>query len=157
MLELPSLRIEASPDAGPTRWLIQEVNSRRPLGLARQRLSPSRPWLRWLSWPTLEICETADESLLFTVDRYWGLQSTWIIRDAEEHHVGHLRGQSAWDCYGRLLAQLEPAGQFRRRWLSPDGQELASVQLGDDAAVLSFACEDNPFMRMILLASVLRK
>lgn len=158
MLEHPSLWIGPGTQiAGATRWLIREPASQRQLGLARHRLAAKNRWFRWLAWPTLEVCETDDEALLFTLDRYWGPRATWIVRDADERPVGSLRGGKARDAYGRLLAELEPNANGQRRWLAPDGRELASIQVEADSAVLSFVGDENPFLRMVLLAELLRR
>lgn len=156
MLEQPALRVEQAAD-GPGRWWILEAASGRRLGLARPRRISA--WLRWLSWPTLEVCESDDESLLFTLDRYRGLWTTWLVRDADGRLVGRIQGSTAWDALGRPLAYLEPTGAGVRRWRAPHGAELAVLQTSDAATVVTFTadCGDNPFSRMLLLAEAFRQ
>lgn len=148
MLEHPALWIgPPSPPTGPTRWLIREAEGRRLLGLARHR--PGRSWWRWLAWPVLEFREGDDEALVFTLDRYRGLQTTWIVRDAEERLVGKLRGHAAWDDADRVLARSAEGG---RRWLNR-GQLLATLLPDQDGILLTFHGDNNPFPRMLLLAA----
>jgi hypothetical protein len=150
MLEHAALWIGPSP-GGEARRLIRDSASQQLLGVCKHRPSSAR-WFRWLSWPTLEICETADEALLFTIERYWGLRPTWVVRDADERQIGWLRGGGAWDAYGRLIGRQASAG----RWLSEEGQEVATIQPDGDALMLSYRCDNNPYARMLLLAAALR-
>ena len=151
MLECQSLRLERSAEL--TCWRIHEADRQCQLGVARP--AGRRKWWYCLSAPTIEVLETDDEALLFTLDRYWGLRPTWLIRDADQRLVGRLRGESAWEADGRLLGQWRQ--DERRRWFAAAGRELAELQFPDPrSATLTFR-DDNPFTRMILLADVLRR
>jgi hypothetical protein len=154
MLECQSLRLERFPGtAEPTHWRILESDRQCEMGVARHL--PRLHWRQWLSAPTIEVLESEDEALLFTLDRYWGLHPTWLIRDADQRLVGRLRGESAWEADGRFLGQWRQ--DEHRRWFMAAGRELAELQFPDSRTVTLTFRDDNPFTRMILLADVLRR
>jgi hypothetical protein len=116
------------------------------LGLVRCRRRWSGTWFGWLEQPVVEVFETADESFLFRMWRSWGPSKTWRVADAEGRPVGTLRGTQVRGWQGQLLAIVAMA-ERSGRWQSPEG------------IVARFALEvleGDPFVRMVLLASLLR-
>jgi hypothetical protein len=103
----------------------------------------------------LEIRETDDEPLLFTLLRPWFHNRAWEVFDAEDRPVGSLRGNLVRDRFGHHLAEVEQlAGGNGFRFGSRDGNELAVLRPDDAGSQLIFA-EDllgDPFARMLLLA-----
>jgi hypothetical protein len=108
-------------------------------------------WFHWLSWPIVEVREGDDEALLFTIDRYRGLQTTWIVRDADERLVGKLRGRSIWDPADRVVAQADGED-----WQTPAGQRVATLEPSPDGLLLTFHGDINPFLRMLLVAAAVK-
>jgi len=52
------------------------------------------------------------------------------------------------------MALLDAKGDC---WRTSAGQILATIQEEGDASVLTFSWEENPFLRMLLVAGVLRR
>lgn len=139
------------------RWLIHEAGSRRFLGLARLRVQSVSVWFGSWRRPTLEVYETEDESLLFMLARGWG--QGWLVSDAEGQRVGSLRGSTVRDGTGQRIATLTASGaNGTDTWQTDDGQELATATTDGPGVVLRFApqLEGQPFLKMLLLATVLR-
>jgi len=96
MLELQSLLLRpwtAAPGRGPRAGAARAVvdpATGRPLGLVRVTAA-SGPWWRRLTRPALEVYETEDEALLFSVHCAWLLPFRWEVRDAEDRRLGTLR------------------------------------------------------------------
>ncbi len=158
MLEHHELWLGPWSTAEPSRRAIHEAAGRQPLGQARWRPRPASSWRRWLTQPTLEVVETEDESLLLTVHRLWSWGSAWEVHDADERAVGIVAGSSIRDALGRCLALgHRSVGDSAWHIVSPEGPELAAVAPVADGCVLSFAplIDDNPFLKMLLLALVL--
>jgi hypothetical protein len=129
-----------------------------PIGLVRQLPVRSPRWLRWLSRRVLEVYESPDNSLVFAVRRGWGWPGAWHLMDADERHVGTLRGQTMLDGFGHLLAVIEtPDAKGRGRFLAIQGRELGEFAVQADGTRVTFApaVEGNPFARMLLLAAAL--
>jgi hypothetical protein len=127
------------------------------LGLARWLGWEDRGWWGWLRATHLSVHEAEDEPLVFTVRRSWGLWQRTEVCDADDHHVGSLRGAALHGRDGRTVALEEPAaggGLFR----GGSGQELARWTAGPDGARLLFSPEVNdPFLKMLLLAASLNR
>jgi hypothetical protein len=137
---------------------ILEPESGKSLGFACPRIPRGPSWLRWLARPALEIHESEDESLLFTLYRPWLHLRAWEVIDAEDHLVGGMRKNRVLDRFGRVLAvaaSLPEKGSFQLR--SADGLELAELLTTERAACLHFALDlaGNPFAKMLLLACAL--
>jgi hypothetical protein len=162
MLEHPSLLIlpwavATGPRPTPSvsrRRSILDPDTGRLLGFAGRR--PVRlPWgLRWLARTALEIHETEDESLLFTLCGPWLTLRAWEVFDSEDHLVGSLRGNLVRDRQGRTLAVVQqcPAATFR--FLTPENVELGSLLPNGRGNRITFSEElvGDPFARMLLLA-----
>jgi hypothetical protein len=165
MLERQSLwvgsnRAGLGPNAGAgseaPRWTIREAESRKLLGLARQRSHPATVWFASWHRPLLDIYEGEDESLLFTLTRGWG--QGWLVSDAEGQRVGTVRANLARDGAGQRLARFEPTSDgLLGRWRAEDGQELATVIRDGEGVAMRFAAcvEGQPFVKMLLLAMLL--
>jgi hypothetical protein len=156
MLEHQELWLRSTPgDLGPC-WTIQSSVPER-LGHARWRSPPSSRWRRWLWRPALEVVETDDESLVFTIRRHWSRQA-WEVRDADEHSLGTVAGGVLYDVMSRRLAFVSGAhDEPTVSIVSTDGLALATLRRGADGTCLTFgaAVNDNPFLKMLLLACVL--
>lgn len=142
----------------PRRRPIAVAHARTPLGEARWHPRPASALQRWWTPPSLEVVETEDESLVFTVRRFWGWTRHWEVFDADDHCLGSVSRAGVYDRLGRSLARLDqPAGSRGWRLLSPEGPELASAEDAGDGCVFAFTSfvEENPFARMLLLAVVL--
>jgi hypothetical protein len=102
------------------------------------------------------IHEIEDESLLVTLYPRRFRSCSWDVYDAEERPLGVVRKKVVLSRFGQILASLETmAGN--RCFRSPQGTEfgwLVSEKGGDQ---LTFAQEvaDEPFVKMLLLASAL--
>jgi hypothetical protein len=168
MLENPALWLaawSAYPQPGtdrngvePPRWAVLDPATHAFLGLVRCRRRWSGTWFGWLEQPVVEVFETADESFLFRMWRSWGPSKTWRVADAEGRPVGTLRGTQVRGWQGQLLAIVAMA-ERSGRWQSPDGRELGSFRADGEGIVARFALEvleGDPFVRMVLLASLLR-
>ncbi len=106
----------------------------------------------------LEVCESEDESLLFTVRRQWGLEVRWEVCDADGHRVGMIGSEFLLDRFGRCLALVEPSGDAGRiHFRSLEGVELAALTLRGAEMLLRFALppEGDPFVKMVLLGAAL--
>jgi hypothetical protein len=149
MLERGSLRVR-EPGADGSR-LIEDAATGAELGTARPA---PRPW--WLPLRSvLEIRETGDAPLVFTLRRGWPLLLQREVRDAEGRPVGRLLGPLVEDAAGRRLAILGPDGSFRR----PNGVTAARLTAEKGCITIRFEGETDadPFGRMLLLAAVLQK
>lgn len=151
--------VRAGASQEPPLWVVLEPETQAFLGLVRRQAWRSPFWFGYLDRPGVAVYETEDESLLFSLERAWGLGAVWLVRDADGHRVGSLRGNLARDENGRRLAVLEPTGAAQvQRWLGTDGEELGTATAVDAGALVQFAglSESRPFVRMLLLALLLR-
>ncbi len=149
MLERGSLLVR-EPGADGSRS-IEDAATGAELGTARPA---ARPW--WLPLRSvLEIRETGDAPLVFTIRRGWPLLARREVRDAEGRPVGRLHGPLVEDAAGRCLAVLGPDGTFRRR----NGRIAARLTGEKRCIAICFDAETDadPFGRMLLLAAVLQK
>jgi hypothetical protein len=145
--------------AEPPRWAILDPDTRAFLGLARCRPRGTPAWLGWLERPSLDVFETEDEALVFSVARAWSFGTAWLVCDADGHPVGTMRGDRARNEDGSLLAVLELADDSASgRWLAPDGRALGTLSRAPDGNRATFApgVAGYPFVKMILLATLLR-
>jgi hypothetical protein len=116
-------------------------------------------WTRGRLWGVYETC---DHPLVFTVERCWGLRPWYEVRDAEDHRVGYLMRNCAWDRFGRRVAVRQPRvgkGPVARteQFVQPDGVSIAEVRWSRAEGRLIFLSPgtENPFTRMLLLAAAL--
>jgi hypothetical protein len=144
--------------AGGPRCRIRAAPGRTLLGQARYQ-PPVSVWKRLWSRPVLEVVETEDESLLFTLHRLWGWGGAWWeLRDADGRCVGTVSRGEIRDPLGRLVATVVPESSGpSRRLLARDGPELAAVTGAAEGRRVQFASvvDDNPFAKMLLLAVAL--
>src|SRR5437764_1734706 len=94
--------------AGPSalwtgRRAIVDPATGRFLGEAWWQPGSGRGWGRWFTRPVLTVCESVDESLVFTVHRTGILSPYWEVRDSEGSRVGTFHGYFLWDRNGRRL------------------------------------------------------
>jgi hypothetical protein len=169
MLEFPALLLRPGPAPadgharGPTRtWTILDPATGEFLGTARWQSDPARAWWRWAARPQLTVCETIDESLVFTAHRRGTIFCPyWEVRDSEGHRVGRFTGPAIWDRSGQRLSLRFAATPDRQgtRFLDPAGREVARIYPDADGTRLTFADElkDSPFAKMLLLADVLER
>jgi hypothetical protein len=207
LLLLPWSTVVASPsDSGGPEGLRQrreiiDAASGSRLGQARRNVMESRGLLSWVltAAMTVAVHETEDDSLLFTMhgrrrwkfwsrhksdERAWTLeQSTWQVRDADEHPVGSVQT----DRDGTYLPPLRAASnsaakvlvaydRFRSPFIlstgaspveskfwglqtfsNPEWTEMGRLSCVGDNVVLDFATllEGQPFSKMLLLAEAL--
>jgi len=161
-LEYPILKLGRWGAATAVRVMaclvISEPESRRPLGLARWRPRPRPFWRRWFTPAVLEIVESEDESLLCTVQQSWGLRAGWDVFDADNRYVGSIHGAYVLDPFGRPLAILVSSDTaVQKSFVDASRRELGTLLQDASGDCLSFgtALPDNPFARMLLLATVL--
>jgi hypothetical protein len=154
MLEQPSLLV--GPWAADVRPLL--TASGEQAGFVKQAPAQWPRWLRWLERRALEVYEVPDGSLVFALRRNWGWPAAWHVLDAEDRHVGSMRGRALLDSLGHLLGVMEPPdGQGQGRFLSMQGKELGHYRCERAGTWVIFAAalEGNPFARMLLLGAVL--
>src|SRR5262245_15032511 len=142
------------PSTVPPLYVILDPATRGFLGLARRKLH-SPAWFAYLARPTLEVFESNDESLLFTLMRTWG---GGLISDADGHRIGTFRGNLIRDRHGNRLALLDQSSTASAgRWLTPLGEELGTFAAADGGVLVNFSpTADNPFVKMMLLATLLK-
>jgi hypothetical protein len=128
------------------------------MGFVRQGPRRGPQWLPWLERRRLEIFETPDASLVFALRRGWGWPAGWHVLDADDRHIGTLRGRFVLDGFGHFLGAIEPPDpEGRGRFLAAQGRELGHYARIPEGTQLTFASgsEGNPFARMLLLGAVL--
>jgi hypothetical protein len=155
MLEQAHLLIQRGE--GETVWTIADADTLQPLGLARWRPWTGPPWLAWLARPFLDVFESEDEPLVFSIRRVWALSSKWEVRDAEGRRVALLQRGFLVDAFGQVAAtnQKRAAGGPTR--FRSSAQELAHATWAADGVRLEFVpeLEGYPLVKMALLAAVL--
>jgi hypothetical protein len=135
---------------------IRDVGAEMELGLVRRR--PRHRWTQLGPRP-VEVCESLDASLLFTVRRCWSLYPWYEVDDAEGSLVGWSGGSVLLNTFGHMVATREDGPQpGMSRFKGPDVNELAQIAWEGDDVQLSFAepVADLPFVKMLLLAAALR-
>jgi hypothetical protein len=149
------------PPNGAPIWALVEPNERELLGVVRRRQVQSAwVWFGSIAWPVVEVLESQDESLLFTLDRYVGFRASWLVRDADGHRLGTIRGQEVRDSCGQALGSLEWSNDRRLgHWRGMGGQELGSLHRFRGGLEVRFGPEldENPFAKMVFLATLLRE
>jgi hypothetical protein len=105
----------------------------------------------------IHVFESEDESLLMTLARPWAVSRAWDVLDAEERLVGRLFRDVLCDGYGNVLATMARDG-LDWQWRGEQGVVLGAWHdLPGQGCYFHFeaALEQNPFLRMTLLAGVL--
>jgi hypothetical protein len=108
---------------------------------------------------TLEVHESEDDSLLFMMSQRWALGETWLVADADRRRVGKLCGNLLRDALGRRLAVVETLEDNKSgRWRDLAGRELGTFAEAEQGVLATFdaSAAGNPFVRMLLLATLLR-
>ena len=150
MLEQQSLILLPWQDGPDARAWIVEPGTSAPLGFVR-RQRPSG-WLRWLRRSFLAIHESEDEPLLMTLHSRLGPWPTWLVRDADDHHVGRICGRRLLDGLDHPVAELDSMGRYRNR----EQQDLAVTVREEEGVRLTFLMPDgSPFVKMVILAAAL--
>ncbi len=127
------------------------------LGCVRHEGAERGSWFSWLRKIKLDVFETEDASHLMALHRAWGMRRSWHVHDAEDLYVGTLHWGSLASSDGVTLGDLEgdsDSGQI----IDSAGTTLASYRKNLDAAVAVTFAKDamgNPFLRMLLLGSIL--
>jgi hypothetical protein len=162
---------------------IVDPESGQKVGIAREMPGTTVKLLRWFVskklMPTqVEVCETEDESLVFTIRRPLRLWRQRIdVYDAEERLVGYLRsrvfssggGFRVYDYRGNLFAHLQGDWlSWNFAFLTPDGKQLGLVSktwagLGKELFTtaedyfisMHEELEDQPIAKMLLLGAAL--
>ncbi len=155
MLENPALLIQPwqCTSQGPVRRrAVIHPASGELLGF----IAGPNGWSSWLTGQPLQVFETDDASLVFSVYRPWLLRRSWDVRDAEKRRVGRIYRSWVLDgdgkCWARCVLSARHGGG---RFIAPDGAELASFEQRDgNAVVLTYQDSLDPFSRMTLLAAV---
>jgi hypothetical protein len=137
--------------------LLYDAGRRDLLGSVRQ--IDAQGWWPRLARLIVEVRESEDDSLLFTMSRRWALGESWVVGDADRRPVGKLCGNLLRDALGRRLAVLEKQdGGISGRWRDLEGRELGTFAEADQGMLATFdgSGAENPFVRMLLLATLLR-
>jgi hypothetical protein len=146
MLERGRLLIRT---AGPTDGhSIEDADTGETLGTARRVRRSS--WLPQLC--VLEVRETDDAPLVFTVERAWSLSARYVVRDAEGRPIGSLSGPVVEGPGKYLFAVFEADGGVYGK----SGIELARVSRTGTGTAIAFTDAVDPYVKMLLLAAVLR-
>jgi hypothetical protein len=158
MLEQPSLLIGPwNPSAGAAVRPLYAAGD-AAVGFVRQTPLKAPRWLQWLERRQLEVYETPDGSLVFALRRGWGWPAGWHILDAEDRHIGTLRGRALLDGFGHFLGAVEPPDwKGGGRFLAQQGRVLGHYAREAEGTRVTFAMalEGNPFARMLLLGALL--
>jgi hypothetical protein len=150
----PGVADSAAAALEPARAVLDALTG-APLGFAGWRRGGA--WARWLARPVLEVHESDDAPLVFTVHALWGLSSRWEVRDADGNVIGLLCGPLIKDRFGRNIALWEGPADGLGRARDADGFELMTVLVTPEGTRVAFAAEAerNPFLKMLLLAAAL--
>jgi hypothetical protein len=149
-------QVVCRPGGPPPRWAVFDSASREFLGIVRFSDRWVDSWFGWFSGPVVEVFETPDESFLMRTWRSWG---AWRVCDAEGRSAGTIRANDVRDPLGVPMAALTTAPDGSGYWQSPQGRELGTFRAADDGIRASFSPElldEDPFVRMVLLATLLR-
>jgi hypothetical protein len=155
MLESPALLIRP-PDAAAARAVVGPADGAR-LGAVRRRRAASWP-ANWLGATLLEVRESEDEPLVFTVRSGWLWAGGRVVLDADGRHIGSLNGPWLCDRGGRGLGVVVKNGAVADRIIrGVDGRIWAAVHDGPSGTRVDFAAdlEGEPFVRMLVLAAAL--
>jgi hypothetical protein len=152
LLEQPVLLVRPADDSG-RRWL--EDAQGQAVGFAWH--SPLLPWwLRWSRRP-LTVHETDDEPMVFQVQRQWALLPRWQVADADGEVVGSVAGAWLLDRWEQPLLGRRRAPDGGGTFAPSGGQKAAEWSREGDRLRLVFypPVQDEPFLKMLILASVL--
>lgn len=168
-------------EAGSQTRAVHDLATASALGFAYRSPGAAGVWPRWLGRARIEVYETEDAALVFSVCRAWW-SGAWDVSDAEGRAVGGFRagvfrlsaeavrlwqlpaaaeakyrGTLVRDRFGRLLAWVDPAGAETGRLVAADGAALAHLNRTDQGTEVRFvpAQDGNPFLKMLLLAALL--
>jgi hypothetical protein len=161
MLEQPALLLRpcaAGDHPAPRRVGIIDPITEVALGFASRRRARGRlAWLRAWGPPVIEVHESDDEPLLFTMRRGWGFGRRWRVEDAEGTSVGRVVGPFLLDRRERPLAHFRRSEAGTASYKDVHGREIAATAAGDEGVRLTFRPdgEGNPFVKMLLLAATL--
>jgi len=137
---------------------ILDAATGTPQGFACWQLEPGTSWLRWLTWPVLEVHEMEDEPLLFTVQRVWAWTPCWEVSDAEGHTVGSFRAGIICDRCPRACAVVDRSADGSvTHFRSLDGSDWGTLVRNGESAELTYSAklDDEPIAKMMLLAAAL--
>ncbi|MFO0811022.1 MAG: hypothetical protein U0746_20525 [Gemmataceae bacterium] len=149
MLERPELWVVTAP----VGWLVCDADGQSPLG--RVTLTRDPHWLG--ARPRrLDATEGADGSLVFSAHRRW-LGRTWTVEESEGNPVAWLRGGQVLTADNRLLGRYFKTANDTGRCRGWDGSNWAAWSADRGRIRLCFgdAVHDEPFLKMIAMASVL--
>ena len=157
LLLLPWMHV---PDAGDGPAWIRRITeaSGAPLGFVRLDGEPRTSWLSWFRKIRLDVFETEDASHVMSLTRFWGVLSSWEIEDAESRHVGNLYAKTLVSSDNERLGYLEPQTFDQGRVLDPSGNVMACFAPKSETVVevvFPTAAPANPFLRMLVLGSIL--
>lgn len=163
MLEQSTLLVHAwmrqvSSD-GAASWvrLITDA-AKRPLGFVRLVGEPPSTWMSWLCKTRLEVLETDDASHLMSVTKMWGILARWVVEDAEERHVGTVYAKSIVSSEPTVLGYLDMSADGTGCVRDPHNRVMIRFT-GEAAGIVEISflpqLSVNPFVRMMMLASVL--
>jgi hypothetical protein len=145
-----------SAEAGFARPIVDPA-TQAPRGRVRC-LGRRGSWLAWFKAYRLEVLETEDDSLLFTLVRPWGLLRIWDVYDADDTRVGSFYPPVLLDAEGQRRGYLQAEHGRQGAILGVAGQRLADFEIDtSQSLVVNFAAnlDANPFLRMLILGSVL--
>jgi hypothetical protein len=166
MLERPELRIgpwqrtlagDASAAPRPWRRPLLPIDEETSLGAVRFAAEwPPRRRL-WRPRPALEVVETPDHALLFTLRRSWLFPSTWSLYDAEGSFVGQMLAEALLDPHGQRFAVQRFEAPATWVLAETTGREYARLERHGALERLLFTDSrlTNPFLRMLVLGSFL--
>jgi hypothetical protein len=163
MLEHPALLIHDwqpadHAEAAPAWTRAIATSARQPLGFVRLAGETGTSWFSWLRKVQLDLFETDDASHLMSVTRSWGMLRAWDVHDADDRHIGVIHPKTLMTGDRERLGFLDFESNDKGRVLDPVGQQLAAyARAPGTALVLTFEPQPtaNPFLRMLILASVL--
>ena len=154
MLEQDELLIHPRDERG--RRLIVAGSSGEVVGHATRM--PAAGWWGELLYPVvMAVHESGDEPLLFTLRRAWLLSAWYEIREAEEQRVGRVLGPVIQN--GSLIpcAYHHQEQEGTARIENVQGDVLARLERHKLGHYLVYepTLRDDPFLKMLLLASAL--
>jgi len=160
---------------------ILDAETREQVGVAREEVGGISKILRWvINWQltpvSINVCESADDSLVFTIRRPVGLWRQRVsVYDADDRLIGYFQNRISWggsfgvyDYHDELFAEIN--GDWLGRnymFVTPDGRELGNVKraawpglgllmhAGIYIVTIDGDLEDQPIAKMLLLAAAL--
>jgi len=159
---------------------ILDAETREQVGVAREELGGLARMLRWVikrrfASVSIEVFESTDESLVFTIHRPAGFgQQRVNVYDADDRLMGYFQNRISWggsfgvyDYHNDLFAEIK--GDWLARnfaFETPDGRELGNVKrawpglgllthAGIYVVTIDDDLEDQPIAKMLLLAAAL--